>query len=154
MANIISTDSVFSERQKQLLAMLADMMIPAGGDLPSAADPEIFVRTLQELGANESMVVRGLTTLAERAEEKYQTSFAALDAADRTALIDELNTLDPVFIQVLQAGVVGSYYQDDRVLLALGLSARSPHPGGYGVPATDWSLLDPVRQRQPFYKVV
>lgn len=154
MADIISTDGVFSQRQKQLLATLADMMIPADGDLPSATDPEIFVRALAGLGAHESMVVHGLTTLADRAEEKHGTSFAALDAADRTALVDELKTLDPVFIQVLQAGIVGSYYQDDRVMLALGLPARSPHPGGYEVPATDWSLLDPVRRREPFYKNV
>ena len=42
---------------------------------------------------------------------------------------------------------VTCYYQDDRVLAAIGLEARPPFPKGYDVPAGDLSLLEPVRRR-------
>lgn len=151
MADVIASDGVFSQPQQQLLAVLMDMMIPASTDFPSAADPAIFPRTVVALRASEPIVRQGLETLEELAAQTYQCGFATLDAAQRSRLIDDMRSRQPAFIQVLQAHVVGSYYQDDRVLLGLGMPAKSPHPGGYEVAATDWSVLDPVRKRKPFY---
>ncbi|MCZ6712181.1 MAG: hypothetical protein O7B25_17590, partial [Gammaproteobacteria bacterium] len=85
-------------------------------------------------------------------EEKHSVSFHVLTAADRDGLVAEFKPAHVAFVQILQARVISSYYQDDRVLQALNLPARAPHPGGYDVPETDWSLLDPVRNRKPFYK--
>ena len=48
--------------------------------------------------------------------------------------------------------ILAAYYRDDRVLLALGLEARSPFPKGHTVEQGDWSLLDPVRRRAPFWR--
>jgi hypothetical protein len=75
-----------------------------------------------------------------------------LSTADRDSLVAEFKPAHVAFVQILQARVISSYYQDDRVLRALSLPARAPHPGGYEVADTDWSLLDPVRKRKPFYK--
>ena len=47
---------------------------------------------------------------------------------------------------------VQGYYRDDRVMLSLGMEPRPPHPDGYEVEQGDWSLLDPVRQRDEFYR--
>jgi len=151
VADLIASDSAFSPQHKQLLATLAERMIPADADFPSAADPDILSRALARLSASEPIVTRGLDALQELAASTYQRSFAILDAAQQQLLIDQIRAAEPAFIQTLQAHVVSSYYQDDRVLLALGLPVRPPHPGGYQVAATDWSLLDPVRERQPFY---
>jgi len=46
----------------------------------------------------------------------------------------------------------GCYYKHPRVLAHYGLEARPPHPKGYEVPPTDWSLLDPVRKRGPIHR--
>jgi hypothetical protein len=151
VSEIIASDGLFAEQHKQVLALLADLMIPASAGYPSAADPEIFAGALERLGASESIVVQGLAALEELAGANHQQSFAALSEIDRSRLIEEFKRLQPAFIQVLQAHIVTAYYQDDRVLLALGLPARPPHPGGYDIPATDWSLLEPVRSRKPFY---
>ena len=48
--------------------------------------------------------------------------------------------------------ILGAYYRDDRVLLALGLEARAPFPKGYTLEQGDWSLLDAVRHRAPFWR--
>jgi hypothetical protein len=152
LSTIISTDGTFSEQHKELLALLSDMMIPANGEYPSAAAAEIFPRTLERLSAHESIVLEALAQLEDLARKNNQASFSALGDEQRRDLIAEFKSSQMGFIQVLQASVITSYYQDDRVLQALGLPARSPHPGGYEVTATDWSLLDPVRDREPFYR--
>ena len=48
--------------------------------------------------------------------------------------------------------ILGAYYRDDRVLLAIGHEARAPFPKGYDVEQGDWSLLDPVRRRAQFWR--
>jgi hypothetical protein len=48
--------------------------------------------------------------------------------------------------------IVGAYYRADRVLLALGHEARAPFPKGYVLEQGDWSLLDVVRGRKPFWR--
>lgn len=48
--------------------------------------------------------------------------------------------------------ILGAYYRDDRVLLALGLEARAPFPKGYVLEQGDWSLLDTVRRRPAFWR--
>jgi hypothetical protein len=40
------------------------------------------------------------------------------------------------------------------VLEALGIEGRPPHPKGYTIEPTDWSLLDPVRRRSRRYREV
>jgi hypothetical protein len=46
------------------------------------------------------------------------------------------------------------YYQDDQVVVALGMEARPPFPKGNVVEPGDLSLLDPVRARKQIYRDV
>ena len=48
--------------------------------------------------------------------------------------------------------ILAAYYRDDRVLRALGHEARPPFPKGYAVEQGDWSLVDAVRSRAPFWR--
>jgi hypothetical protein len=50
--------------------------------------------------------------------------------------------------------VLQCYYRDDRVMRALGQEPRSPFPKGHVVEQGDWSLLDPVKNRAPFWRKV
>ena len=44
------------------------------------------------------------------------------------------------------------YYRDDRVMRSLGMEPRPPFPKGYEVAQGDWSLLEPVKARDPFWR--
>ena len=48
--DLIATDHAFSETQQNVLATLAELMIPAAGELPSAADAEILADVFDTLG--------------------------------------------------------------------------------------------------------
>ena len=58
------------------------------------------------------------------------------------------------FYRLLSVYIVQAYYQDSRVLDSLGLPDRAPFPDGYAVAEGDWSLLDQVKTRRPFYRPV
>ena len=48
--------------------------------------------------------------------------------------------------------VLQCYYRDDRVMRSLGQEPRPPFPIGHVVEQGDWSLLEPVKKRAPFYR--
>ena len=74
--------------------------------------------------------------------------------AERQALLDEVRGDEPKFLRDLALQPVTLYYQDDRVMEAIGLEARPPFPKGSEVVAGDLSLLDPVRARGQVYRDV
>lgn len=155
---MLATDGAFVERERALLEALAALMIPAGGGLPSAADAAIFAEILGALGQRADVVRAGLDRLVElaaaAAAEGAQQPFPTLDAAAQMRLVEALRAEVPGFVTLFESSVAACYYQDDRVLRSLDLPARAPFPEGNEVAPTDWSLLDPVRARQPFYRKV
>ena len=152
MTNIISTDNVLSEQQKETLAIIIDMMIPAEGDMPSAADPLIMNAIIDGLGDNGSLMVLALSALEDLSSKKYKQLFSRLESGQRDELIVSFKSSHTELVQLIEYCTASFYYLDDRVMHALGLEARPPHPGGYSVEPTDWSLLDPVRGRETIYR--
>jgi hypothetical protein len=78
--------------------------------------------------------------------------FAGLDRGKREALVNDYYTTGGVPAVALGRVILAAYYRDDRVLLALKLESRPPFPEGYTLEQGDWSLLDAVRKRAPFWR--
>lgn len=152
MSELIQTDRQFSESQLRLLRILAVAMIPADGVMPSAADDRIFDEIIAGFASRQDVIVRGLAQLDELSLQLHRKSFADLDEGNRMSVVERLRSGALSFVQLFESVVIACYYRDDRVLESLGLPARAPFPHGYTVAATDWSLLDPVRRRQPFFR--
>lgn len=95
-----------------------------------------------------------LEFLNQSAEDQYQRAFADLQAADRHRLIHHLPAQDAVFAHDIATEIMACYYQDYRVLAALGMEPRPPYPLGHEVIAGDLSLLEPARQRGRLYRAV
>jgi Gluconate 2-dehydrogenase subunit 3 len=151
--HLITTDRRVADPQRRMLAVLADLMIPAEGELPSAADDAIMQEVLRELESRATVVVRGLDHLVMITAAAHATEFTQLDTNDQVALIDRLRHEDAEFLRCFETVIAACYYRDDRVLGAHGLTAGAPFPNGRTVAPTDWTLLDPVRTRQPFFKI-
>jgi hypothetical protein len=77
---------------------------------------------------------------------------AALDPVARDALGARLRTEVGNPMAVLTRVVLLCYCRDDRVLMSLGLEPRPPFPKGYELEQGEWSLLDPVKARKPFWR--
>jgi len=142
----------FAPAERRALACVLDALIPpsADGRLPGAGavgvagHVEQTLRTLPDLRA---MVVAGLRDLDAQARAQHDRPFVALDAAERAALV----AMQGFSYALVPHAYIG-YYQHERILAALGLEPRPPHPKGYAMPANDVSLLGPVKARGPRYR--
>jgi hypothetical protein len=154
MSDVITTDSAFSKAQQELITVLVEMMIPADGEMPSAADPAILPAIISRMEENSPVVTMALGVIDELSVRQSNKSFLESDPQDRQAVIETFKAEQVELTQYIQLCTVASYYQDDRVMTALGLEARPPHPGGYEVETTDWSILDPVRSKEKIFRQI
>ena len=129
---------------------IAGTMIPESATfgVPGADDPAILDDIVKSVGRDLPLVREALAAVAA----KSAGAFAGLDRDGREALINDYYASGGAPAVTLGRVIVGAYYRDDRVLLALGMEARSPFPKGYTVEQGDWSLLDAVRKRAPFWR--
>lgn len=152
MAESINTDSLLlgvAAPQQRTLDVITDMIIPASADgrKPSARTVGVLKYIREHEPESLPAVARELERLDATSRERHGTAFADLAAESRQALVEAMRTDDPAFLRATAMHTVTCYYQDDRVLAAIGLEARPPFPKGYDVPAGDLSLLEPVRRR-------
>jgi hypothetical protein len=154
MTNVITTDGAFDAEQTAVLGHLAELMIPAEEGLPSAADAPIMANILTRLGERADVVITGLALIASICADLSRASFLTLPVTEQLTVVARLRPQCPGFVSLFESAVAACYYRDDRVLRALGLPARAPYPEGNAVEPTDWSMLDAVRARQPFYRSV
>ena len=135
MSDLIASDDPFTAEHKLALREIVGYMIPAGHGRPAASDDAIFREILQAAKPHAENIYAVLSLYAD---------------TDLQALSQMRN---PV-LSVLVSLTVQCYYRDDRVMQALEMEPRAPHPGGYEVEPGDWTLLDPVRARGDIYRDV
>jgi len=141
-----------SPDQTETLRAFAATMIPPSTayGVPGADDSLIFADIVKSLGRDEADVVRAL----KRLDELAGGSFFRLDPAKRLDVANTLRAEGGATVSALSRSVLVCYYRDDRVMRSLGQEPRAPFPKGHTVEQGDWSLLEPVRRRAPFYRKV
>ena len=146
----MSGDSPLTPAQSDDLRAIAGVIIPASAefDVPGADDPAIQADVMATLGRDAGLVREALDELARLAGRPL----AALDPARREAVAMELRAKGGAAVATLTRVILQCYYRDDRVVRSLGLEARPPYPKGHVLEDGDWSLLDPVRARPPFWR--
>jgi hypothetical protein len=146
----MSESSQLTPAQRDDLRAIAGVIIPASEefDVPGADDPAIQADIVATLGRDASLVRQALGLLARIAG----MPLASLDPVRREAVALELRAQGGAAVATLTRVVLQCYYRDDRVVRSLGLEPRPPDPRGYVLDDGDWSLLDPVRARPPFWR--
>jgi hypothetical protein len=148
MAN--DSDTELSAAEIRALRDIAGTMIPADAalGLPGADDPAILADVVKSVGRDLPLVREALAAIVVKSND----AFAGMDRHSREALINAYHKTGGAAAAALGRLVAGAYYRDDRVLMALGLEPRAPFPKGHELEQGDWSLLDPVRKRAPFWR--
>lgn len=132
------------------LRAFAGTMIPASArhGVPGADDAAIFADIAKSLDRDRDdigLALRRLSILAGGA-------FADLPAERRLVVANQLRAEGGLPLAALTRVILLCYYRDDRVMRSLGQEPRPPFPLGHVVEQGDWSLLDPVKKRAPFYR--
>ncbi len=144
------TDTGLSAAEIRDLRDIAGAMIPqsAAIGMPGADDPVILADIVRSPGRDLPLVREALAAIAATSDG----AFAGMDQDSREALINDWYAGGGAAATALGRVILGAYYRDDRVLLALGMEARPPFPKGHTLEQGDWSLLDAVRDRPPFWR--
>jgi hypothetical protein len=143
-------EPALSDTEIRDLRDIAGTMIPPSPALgmPGADDPAIQADLVRTLGRDLSRVREAIAAIVKDSGG----AFADLARDRREALINDYYPRGGAAAAILGRLILAAYYRDDRVLVALGHEARSPFPKGHIVEQGDWSLLDPVRRRAPFWR--
>lgn len=122
--------------ERTILQEAAGLMIPADPSLgmPAASDPAILADIEKSIGRDLALVRQALASFVPEQDVNAWMNGGGLAT------------------RALGRVVLAAYYRDDRVLCALGHEARPPFPKGYVVELGDWSLVDVVRARAPFWR--
>jgi len=150
MTNNIASDAPFSNAETAMLSALAALMIPAAEKLPAASDAKILPEIIDGLAVNAALVTLALGALDEYSVQETNCAFVELDEQRQREMIGRADILG--FLQFFQMTTLTHYYQDDRVMQAIGLDPRPAWPEGYEIDETDWSVLDPVKARGPIWR--
>jgi hypothetical protein len=134
------------------LRAVAATMIPASAKygVPGADDETIFADIVKSLDRDLADVRAALNRLAEIGGKPFADATPEQRAQTAQTFRAEGGPLPAVIARV----ILLCYYRDDRVMRALGQEPRSPFPKGHIVEQGDWSLLDPVKKRAPFWRPV
>ena len=154
--DIIGSDATLNSDQQRTFVAILDMIIPASDDgrFPSAAEMDVLGYIAKtDLQLLDTVRIE-LDRLNAVSEDLYGVVFGDAGETHRQGLLDEKRGVEPQFLGGLALQTVTLYYQDDRVMEAIGMEARPPFPKGYEVVAGDLSLLDPVRARGQVYRDV
>lgn len=149
--------NVFSPDEARVLSGVLDEIVPAraGGTLPGAGALGLITRIENAVREHPDLrpaITQGLAALEERVRTRGVGSFPELARDARLEVLNELASSAPAFLPALIFQTYVGYYEHPRVMEALGLEARPPHPKGYAMDPGDFSLLDPVRARPKMYR--
>ena len=129
------------ERERATVAAIADHLLPAAGEMPSAADVVDDARL--------AFVLRARPDLAEPLKRALRTDLGD-DVAERLARL----AAEPPNLAALQLAIVGGYYTDRRVRDLIG------YPGQMAIELRSWEypayleegLIDAVLARGPVWR--
>jgi hypothetical protein len=147
----------FSQDEERLLTSVLDEIIPPSDDgrFPGAGAlglADFVEQTLQKTPVLRPVIAQGLSALEDLARSRGARGFTALSRQDKLEVLNELATTQPAFLPGLILQTYAGYYQNGRVIEALGLEPRPPHPEGYDLEPGDLTLLDGVRRRPEMYR--
>jgi hypothetical protein len=152
-----TSEPVFSPEEERALSSVLDEIIPprSDGKLPGAGElglARYIAQALRPTPDRGRAIAQGLAALDGLAGGRGGRDFAALSSPDKLEVLNEIATTDPAFLPGLIFHTYAGYYQNGRVMEALGLEPRPPHPDGYEMEPSDLTLLEAVRRRPRMYR--
>ncbi|HEX5506638.1 MAG TPA: hypothetical protein VFW96_28740 [Thermomicrobiales bacterium] len=140
--NALDPLTVLDAEARQVLATIADRLIPAAHGMPSAAEVVGDQRLRFVLGARPDLA------------EPLVAALRSELGADPEARLDRLGRDEPANLAALQLVIVGGYYTDRRVRGLIG------YPGQLAIEVRSWEmpayleegLIDAVLARGPVWR--
>jgi hypothetical protein len=135
------TDMNFDPSERDVLARLADVLIPSAEGMPSASQAGVAGLGLDQILAARPDLAKGLKEVLTRAAQR-----------EPHEAIAQLQAGDSALFGVLAEVVPGAYFMNPDVRQAIGYVGQSPRPIDPHPDYMDDGLLDAVVKRGPIYR--
>lgn len=134
------------------LAMVLNQIIPPSSDgrMPGAADIDFLA--FAESRSSLLWIREGLEKIQDESRMRFRRGPAELTDSEAIELMKIVARTRRDFFNRFSHMVIQCYYQNDRVLAAIGVELRAPFPKGYDVEAGDLTLLEEVFNRGRIYR--
>ena len=129
--------------------------MPPQGNLPGAGalGLSVFLENVTGQTPDRRRLLNdGLSRIELAASRQTGGRFDQLDADGRDAVLQEVEEQDPVFFDLLVRQCYNGYYTNPNVQDMVG--HHRPDPSEYAYQPLNESLLEPQRQRPPFWTQV
>jgi len=144
--HLIATDNPFSASEQDILRVLADTLVPASEDGRMISAGELDVAGY--VAANAEPLLPALKEVLAQ----FGAEFCALPLAERVSRVQTFSATNHELFATILFNIYACYYQEDQVLVGIGMEAGPPFPRGNTVEAGDLSLLDPVIKSDRSYR--
>jgi hypothetical protein len=131
----------FTSDERQVFATLADLLIPAGPDFPSASEAGVAQQGLDDVLAVRPDLRDPLSDLLFRANGRAPADF-----------LQEIQINDPAAFGLLAELVPGAYFLNPGVRAKLNYDGQSGRPIEPGEDYLEDGLLQSVIDRGPVYR--
>ena len=131
----------FDPAQRAVLAGLADVLIPAGDDMPSASAADVAGQGLNQVLAAVPSLGASLADVLARAKGR--------EAAE---VVTSLARTDPAAYGILTEVVTAAYFMNPDVRKAVGYTGQGPSSLDPRVDYMEDGLLESVIKRGPIYR--
>ena len=150
----MNESDAFSIDDERGLTALLDTLIPESEDgrLPGAGQLGLARALAEQEPDLRPLISQGVAALDALAAQRGAASFAELPAQERGELVAAYASEGAPLIPALVFHTYTRYYQERRVVEALGLDHRPPYPEGFPMQPTDTKLFENVRQRGTLYR--
>ena len=144
--NVITTDHPLNGEQQGTLAALLDVIVPASEDglMPSAKEMDLVAYIKETAEDFLPILVVAL--------DNFQAEFSSMTLSERYPIVESFSKTQAEVFEGLLYHTYCCYYQDDRALVGIGLTAGPPFPNGNTLEPGDLSLLDPVVESSRGYR--
>lgn len=146
---------LLTDNQKLLLTQVFNRLIPSEGDLPAAGALGLHDSLEADIARSQNSIrvfLEGLVQIEVTAIREKGQDFSALLPSDQDSVISALEQSNPVFFADLRRHCYNNYYTHPTVQELIGYNRSEPHE--YKPEPFDESLLEPQRNRQPFWRSV
>ncbi|MDA0349840.1 MAG: hypothetical protein O3C43_14315 [Verrucomicrobia bacterium] len=131
----------FESKDRELLAALADVLIPAGDGFPSASQAGVAHKLLDTVIESRPDLVKGLQAILKAAVGRNPVEF-----------MNELRANDEAAYGILTELVPGAYFLNEQVRARLKYDGQSPRPIDPRADCLDDNLLQSVIDRGPVFR--
>jgi hypothetical protein len=136
--------------RRDLLALVLDTLVPAGGGFPAGAVALDHVLAMAAASADlDRLLAEGLRAVEAAGSA---AGFTSLDSDGRERVLHRVERSHAEFFETLVRHTYDGYYSHPTVIARLGLDPGPLHPRGHRVETADLPDLARVTARGPIYR--